>query len=156
VPVTERDGLPIDVGRARRSISTSLRRAIEVRDRFCRFPGCGVPAHRTEGHHVEHWIDGGATERDNVVLLCLFHHQRLHEGAFQVIKTPGGGFKFETSDGHMIGERNLIAPQVQPSFPLETARALWGGETLDFDHLMYILPHNMELAEARAAPPNSS
>ena len=56
----------------------------------------------------------------------------------------------------MIGERNLIAPQVQPSFPLETARALWGGETLDFDHLMYILPHNMELAEARAAPPNSS
>jgi hypothetical protein len=39
---------------------------------------------------------------------------------------------------------------------VETARALWGGETLDFDHLMYVLPHNMELAEARAAPPNSS
>jgi hypothetical protein len=156
VPVTERDGLPIDVGRARRTISAPLRRAIEIRDRFCRFPGCGVPAHRTEGHHVEHWIDGGATERDNVVLLCLFHHQRLHEGAFQVIKAPGGSFKFVTSDGHVIGERNLVAPQTQPSFPLETSRALWGGETLDFDHLMYILPHNMELAESRAAPPNSS
>jgi hypothetical protein len=73
-----------------------------------------------------------------------------------VVKTPGGGFKFETSDGHVIGERNLVAPQTQPSFPLEMSRALWGGETLDFDHLMYILPHNMELAEARAAPQDSS
>jgi hypothetical protein len=56
----------------------------------------------------------------------------------------------------VIGERNLIAPQVQPSFPLEITRSLWGGATLDFDHLMCILPHNMELAEARAAPLNSS
>lgn len=152
VPVTERDGLPIDVGRARRTISAPLRRALEVRDRFCRFPGCAVPAHRAEGHHVEHWIDGGATERDNVVLLCPFHHQRLHEGAFQVSKTSGGGFKFETTDGHVIGERSLIAPQTQPSFPLETARSVWGGAAVDFDHLMCVLPHNMELAEARAAP----
>jgi hypothetical protein len=88
--------------------------------------------------------------------MCLFHHQRLHDGAFQVVTTAGGGFKFETSDGHVIGERNLVAPLTQPTFPLETARSLWGGGPLDFDHLMCILPHNMELAEARAAPPNSS
>ena len=155
VPVIERNGLPIDVGRARRTISASLRRAVEVRDRFCRFPGCGVPAHRAEGHHVVHWVDGGATERDNIILMCLFHHQRLHDGGFQVVKTAGGGFKFETSDGHVIGERNLTTPQLQPSFPLETARSLWGGAEIDFDHLMCVLPHNMELAEARAAPPNS-
>jgi hypothetical protein len=154
VPVIERDGLPIDVGRARRTISAPLRRAIEVRDRFCRFPGCGVPAHRAEGHHVVHWADGGATERDNIVLMCLFHHQRLHEGAFQVVTTAGGGFK--TSDGHPIGQRNLVAPQTQPSSALQTARSQWGGAPMDFDHLMCILPHNMELAEARAAPPNSS
>jgi hypothetical protein len=30
-----------------------------------------------------------------------------------------------------------------------------GGESMDFDHLMCILPHSMELAEAIAAPPNS-
>jgi hypothetical protein len=156
VHVIERDGLPIDVGRARRTISAPLRRAIEVRDRFCRFPGCGVPAHRAEGHHVVHWADGGATERDNIILMCLFHHHRLHEGAFQVVTTAGGGFTFETSDGHVIGERNLIAPQTQPSFPLETARSTWGGARMDFDHLMCVLPHSMELAEARAAPPNSS
>lgn len=155
VAVTEWDGLPVDVGRARRTISAPLRRALEVRDRFCRFPGCGVPGHRTEGHHVDHWIDGGLTERDNIVLLCLYHHQRHHEGAFEVVKTPGGGFRFVTSDGHPIAQQNLTVTQTPESFPPDTARSDWGGAAMDFDHLMCVLPHNMQVAKARAAPPNS-
>ena len=42
VTVTERDGLPIDVGRKRRVVSRRLRRALESRDRTCRYPGCPV------------------------------------------------------------------------------------------------------------------
>jgi hypothetical protein len=155
IAVTERDGLPIDVGRKNRFPTERLRRALEIRDRFCRFPGCGVPAHRTEAHHIHYWPQGGPTDRDNLVLLCSFHHQRHHGGGYVIRKVPGG-FSFETHDGHEIGRRLLVVPQEQPSFPYETARSEWGGAELDFDHLMCILPHNMELAEARAAPPNSS
>lgn len=152
VAVTERDGLPIDVGRARRTIPAPLRRALEVRDRFCRFPGCGVPAHRAEGHHVDHWIDGGPTDRDNIVLLCAFHHGRHHDGGFQIVKSAGGGFRFETNDGHAIGERHLAAPPLRPMFALDHARATWGGARLDHDHLLWCVDYNVELAESRAGP----
>ena len=37
-----RDGSNLDVGRRTRTISPALRRALEVRDRGCRFPGCGL------------------------------------------------------------------------------------------------------------------
>ena len=50
VAIIERDGLPIDVGRARRVVPTALRRAVQSRDRTCVFPGCGVPARFTHAH----------------------------------------------------------------------------------------------------------
>jgi hypothetical protein len=155
IAVTERDGLPIDVGRTRRFPTERLRRALEIRDRFCRFPGCGVPAHRTEAHHIQYWPLGGSTDRDNLVLLCSFHHKRHHDGGY-LIRKVSGGFSFETHDGHVIGSRVPILPATEESFHYETARAEWGGALTDFNHLLSVLPHNMALAEARAAPPNSS
>jgi hypothetical protein len=62
------DGSVLDVGRRTRTIPPALRRALEVRDRGCRFPGCG--ARFTEAHHVVHWADGGGTKLDNLVRLC--------------------------------------------------------------------------------------
>src|SRR5262244_1599549 len=51
VAITEREGLPIDVGRSRRLFTRPQRRALQARDGTCRFPGCGVPARRTHLHH---------------------------------------------------------------------------------------------------------
>jgi uncharacterized protein DUF222 len=67
VTITERDGLPIDVGRIHRLITPRLRLALQGRDEGCRFPGCSVPAPRTDGHHLRHWIDGGGTDLANLV-----------------------------------------------------------------------------------------
>jgi len=67
VTVTERDGLPIDVGRIHRLIPPRLRLAMHSRDEGCRFPGCSVPAPRTDGHHIKHWYEGGKTDLDNLV-----------------------------------------------------------------------------------------
>jgi len=50
------DGSVLDVGRKTRTIPPALRRALEARDRGCRFPGCG--SRFTEAHHVVHWADG--------------------------------------------------------------------------------------------------
>jgi hypothetical protein len=84
VTVTERDGLPVDVGRVHRLITPRLRLAMQSRDEGCRYPGCSVPAARTDGHHIRHWRDGGATDLGNLVSLCRFHHRRHHEGRFQI------------------------------------------------------------------------
>jgi hypothetical protein len=103
VTVTEREGLPIDVGRLRRLITPRLRLAMQSRDGGCRFPGCSVPAPRTDGHHVKHWADGGKTTLDNLVSLCRFHHGRHHEGSFQIRPGPSGDFTFTAADGKPLG-----------------------------------------------------
>jgi len=84
----DEDGQILNVGRRTRKIPARVRRALEVRDRGCRFPGCC--RRLTDGHHVVHWADGGATALDNLVLLCRFHHTLVHEGGFSM-DMPGPG-----------------------------------------------------------------
>ena len=76
------DGAILDVGRRTRTIPPALRRALEARDRGCRFPGCGLRF--TDGHHVKHWADGGETSLGNCLLLCHYHHRLVHEGRWRV------------------------------------------------------------------------
>jgi hypothetical protein len=102
IAITERDGLPIDVGRARRTVSLPLRRALHARDGFCRVPGCPVPARFTHAHHLEHWIDLGPTDLDNLACLCGGHHRRVHDGRIRILRGPGGELRFETADGQPI------------------------------------------------------
>jgi hypothetical protein len=154
IAVTERDGLPINVGRRQKTIPPRLRMALEIRDRSCRFPGCGVPAGRAEGHHIKHWADEGPTDLDNLLSLCVFHHHRHHDGGFQIVKLLSGGVRFETHDGHVIGERQVEPPDLQVAlkFAPETALAEWGR--IDYDHLMFGLEPHFPPADARAGPPD--
>jgi hypothetical protein len=94
-------GNPLDVGRKQRTVSTSLRRALFARDRGCTFPGC--PRKRyLDGHHLEHWINGGETKPENLALLCRYHHRLLHEGGFSIVKEPDETLRFVTADGRTI------------------------------------------------------
>lgn len=76
------DGDVLNVGRRTRTVPPALRRALEVRDRGCRFPGCGLRF--TDAHHVEHWAHGGETKLENLILLCRFHHRLVHEEGWRV------------------------------------------------------------------------
>ena len=76
------NGTIFDVGRRKRTISPALRRALDVRDRGCRFPGCSLRF--TDAHHVRHWADGGETSLGNCLLLCHHHHRFVHEGGWRV------------------------------------------------------------------------
>jgi Domain of unknown function (DUF222)/HNH endonuclease len=84
------DSMVIDVGRARRVISGSQRKALKVRDRGCVWPGCDRPASWTSGHHLVHWIHGGPTNLPNLALLCYRHHTMVHEGGWQTIRSDDG------------------------------------------------------------------
>jgi Domain of unknown function (DUF222)/HNH endonuclease len=80
----------IDVGRAKRTISGPARKALNVRDRGCTWPGCERPASWTSGHHIRHWIHGGTNEPPNLTLLCYRHHWNVHEGGWQIIRGDDG------------------------------------------------------------------
>jgi len=78
------NGEPLDIGRLTRVVPVGMRRALVLRDRTCRFPGCDRPATRTDAHHVEHWAHGGPTNTSNLILVCSFHHWLVHEGEWTV------------------------------------------------------------------------
>jgi Domain of unknown function (DUF222)/HNH endonuclease len=71
---------PLDVGRRTPVVAAPLRRAVVVRDKQCRFPGCDRPPPWCDAHHVVHWADGGRTALANLVLLCRRHHRFVHQG----------------------------------------------------------------------------
>lgn len=75
------EGEVLDLARLRRSVSTSLRRALGLRDGGCAFPDCDRPPRWTDVHHVKPWSEGGETKLDNLVLLCRHHHRLLHDPA---------------------------------------------------------------------------
>ena len=117
----DEDGDPLDVGRKTRKVPPALRRALQLRDGRCRFPGCTHERY-LDAHHMEHWMDGGATSKDNLVLLCSAHHRMLHEGGFTLRRAPAGAFVFRRPDGTVI-EANPRPPATQPNLPLARARA---------------------------------
>jgi Domain of unknown function (DUF222)/HNH endonuclease len=81
---------PLDVGRASRTIPTPIRRALTARDRGCAFPSCDRPPTWCDGHHIQHWANGGPTSLSNLVLLCGHHHRRIHHAGWHVrINTHG-------------------------------------------------------------------
>jgi len=111
--LTDLGGHPLSVGRRTRVIPASMRRMLEARDRGCRFPGC---THKRfiHGHHIEHWMDGGQTAIDNLVLLCSQHHRLVHEEGFGVECGETGVLSFYTSDARLIVDAPRPTPVVVP------------------------------------------
>ncbi|MYI22967.1 MAG: HNH endonuclease, partial [Gammaproteobacteria bacterium] len=100
--VHAKDGSMLSVGRRTRTIPPHIRRALEERDRGCRFPGCGCRF--TEAHHVKHWADGGETSLGNTVLLCRRHHRAVHEGQVKLSVATDGTVVFFTRGGKMLAD----------------------------------------------------
>jgi hypothetical protein len=84
------ESIVVEVGRSRRVVSGPARRALNARDGHCRWPGCERPAAWSAAHHVVHWIRGGATDLNNLILLCHRHHRMVHEGGWQLVKSEDG------------------------------------------------------------------
>ena len=104
-------------GRARRDPTDAQRREIQRRDRHCRFPGC-TNATFTNVHHVRPWKPGGRTDLDNLALLCLHHHRRVHSGGWRMSGDANEALTFVGPTGRAMTSR--------PS-PMWTAVTSLGG-----------------------------
>jgi hypothetical protein len=83
------DGRVLNLGRAQRTITTRQRRALTARDGGCVIPGCPAPSAWCDGHHVRWWSKGGATDIDNLALVCHRHHADIHAGVWSLEMIDG-------------------------------------------------------------------
>jgi len=126
----------LDVGRRTRAIPPAIRRALWIRDRTCRFPGC-TSARFLHAHHIDHWLHGGRTSLGNLLFLCSFHHRLVHEGGFTItmndaaevlITAPTGrNVSAETPDG-IVAWRRSNWDDANPVSPPS-----WDGAPVDYD-----------------------
>jgi hypothetical protein len=143
-------GEPLSVGRKTRTIPPAIRRALNARDKGCRFPGCSFKRY-VDGHHIHHWARGGETKLSNLVTLCRFHHRLVHEGQVVIQTLDDGGFRFVRANGSafehalpqathwtkLVAENELTGLQITA----ETSFNRWTGERMDYglavDWLMF-------------------
>jgi hypothetical protein len=99
--VLESEGRPVGVGRRGRAVPGYLARLLRHRDGACRFPGC-ERRRWLKAHHLVHWARGGATDLDNLVLLCHAHHRLLHEGGWRTSGHPARDLRFHDPGGRPV------------------------------------------------------
>jgi hypothetical protein len=86
-------GEVLDLGRSQRVPNRALRRALEIRDGGCGWPGCDRPARWCDAHHLTWWEHGGTTSLDNCVLLCRRHHIHVHELGWTITRSTSGEYE---------------------------------------------------------------
>lgn len=89
----------LSLGREVRTATRQQRRAIIARDRHCRAPGCRARPRHCEVHHVDHWILGGRTDVERMVLLCGTHHREFHRVGYRLELSADGRFTVHAPAG---------------------------------------------------------
>jgi hypothetical protein len=140
--VEDQHGEPLSVGRKRRTIPGSMKRALLQRDRTCRFPGCANRLY-LEAHHIVHWADGGDTSLRNMAALCSAHHRFLHEYGCSV-ELHADGPHFLDRQGRRIldapspsrppdlGWKTIVARHAELQITASTNEPLWDGAHVDY------------------------
>ncbi|MGH2737355.1 MAG: HNH endonuclease, partial [Actinomycetota bacterium] len=100
--VLESGGRPVGIGRRGRAVPGQVLRVLRHRDgAACRFPGC-ERRRWLKAHHLVHWAKGGATDLDNLVLLCHAHHRLIHEGGWRTSGHPARDLRFHDPRGQPL------------------------------------------------------
>jgi hypothetical protein len=144
------EGRITEVGARTRTIPPALRRALQHRDKGCRFPGCGLPF--GQGHHIRHWAHGGPTKLSNLAMLCRRHHRAVHEERFQVERQADGTLCFRRPDGLLpdVPPTPAVAADVSDTVRGQndahgvqidgrTSMPSWQGERLDVGYAISVL-----------------
>ncbi len=81
----------LDIGRATRVWPKAIRKALQLEDHGCGWPGCQMPLWACRIHHLRWWHrDHGPTSKQNGVHLCNFHHWLVHNKPWKIWRNPMG------------------------------------------------------------------
>ena len=137
-------GEPLSIGRSSRAVSTAIKRALNIRDPQCVFPGCDCHNH-LEAHHIVHWANGGETSLENLIHVCHHHHTLLHEGQYSVVRLSNGELQFKRPDGQVLVRRSSLNWSISTVAKLPTAEVdawFWNGDTMDYTSALVALSTN--------------
>jgi len=98
-PVT---GRPTHTGTTSRRPTAAQRRRVEIRDTTCIFPGCRMPAIRSDIDHTVAVEDGGETTDDNLAPLCRYHHSIKHRHHWTYQRNSHGDYVWTTQLGQIV------------------------------------------------------
>jgi hypothetical protein len=141
--IEDEHGTPLSVGRKRRTITGMLKRALVKRDKTCTYPGCTNRLF-LEGHHVQHWADGGETSLSNAALLCSTHHHYVHEYGYSMELGPDHRPQFRDPHGRLVAsdpERPVAAdlgwPRIRAAneplrITADTIACEWDGTPVNY------------------------
>jgi len=76
------ESVPLDVGRASRLATPYQAIALAERDGGCAW--CHAPISYCDKHHIQRWEDDGLTNLENMVMLCVSCHHRIHFGGWTI------------------------------------------------------------------------
>ena len=137
-------GGAVVAGRKTRVIPAPLRRALRERDGGrCVWPGC--TSRRCDGHHLQHWADGGSTTLQNLALACDCHHTMLHEGGWRMERAEDGTVRIYRPDGTLLPDTppaatagpdpvaSMLAAQAGVGIAPDTGQPTWDGMPVDYD-----------------------
>lgn len=82
--VLDGHSMPLNYGHPRRLFSRHQKLAYITRDDGCGWAGCSSPPAYGEAHHLQWWSQGGKTDLANGVMLCAFHHHRIHHDGWEI------------------------------------------------------------------------
>jgi hypothetical protein len=104
-------GEPIHTGVTRRRPTADQRRQVEARDVTCIFPGCRVPATKSDLDHRIPYADGGHTETCCLAPICRHDHCLRHAAGWTYERLASGQVRWRTRLGHSY----TTAPYVKRS-----------------------------------------
>ena len=84
----------LDLGRETRLFSEAQRIAVGLTHNTCAADGCQRPFAWCELHHRQPWCQGGRTDLADAIPLCHWHHQRIHDPAYNHHRMPDGSIRF--------------------------------------------------------------
>jgi hypothetical protein len=156
VLLTDRKSNRMYLGRARRLATPAQIAALTVRDGSgCRFPGC-THTRYLHAHHVRHWLHGGRTDVDNLLLICSFHHRVVHDHGYR-IRWVAGRWEFRRPDNSPIPAPAALTGNAESLIEMHTRARLqidhttltphWEGDRLDPDPILdALLPRRIRAA----------
>ncbi|WP_459791115.1 HNH endonuclease signature motif containing protein [Arthrobacter sp. AD-310] len=77
-----RDGTPLEIGRTSYRLAKAMKKALQLRDGKCVFPGCNNNTLDNDTDHLTAWQHGGTTGISNLAQLCPRHHRLKHNSGW--------------------------------------------------------------------------
>ncbi len=145
----DRTGNQMYLGRNRRLATPAQIAALTIRDgEGCRFPGC-THTRFLHAHHVQHWLFGGLTDIDNLVVICGFHHRLIHDHDYH-IRRRLRRWEFLRPDGSPIpttaapltgNTESIIEMHARARLRIDrnTLTPDWDGDRLDPEPILDVL-----------------